>query len=452
MQQQLEIPILPEDGAPHSGITRTVFLSDGLLSLTHSASEEVNQGAQAPQFGMGLNNIALAYQEDPEEAEPIQEARVEEMSAPGPQPLELQGPLLILQDQIAPEAQPQDVDQVSMQVAENVASKNILVVGSSAAVDSAFEGAADSERDNITVKCTESMISRKEVEVAAIKGKQNVMVEPSDVSKKGTFGPHSAPCSPNSFDVQNIVQSHAMDIIDGSHLNCEEGLDLWIQHFAPATQGESNTFKIDIPISWFNFIIHLLLTPDKFGWITKLLKSELWTLLTANCSTEETISFHIPDTCSTSQAPSCKDFMQGSGKENEGISLAAHSSNGTGIPLQQVSPNKILILPLVEVVSRKRKDKEPLVETEVRRSDSIKRDNNGYRRNSCASKTCLPCHALPPTIPNKIVKNLTKSFCKVSEEEAREKLSKKLKKKDKEEVAKVPKATGDAEHPHAVQP
>ena len=158
VQQEAEIPVVPEDGAPNSSITTNVSLSDGLLSLTHSASEEVNQGAHAPLLGMGLHNIALAYQEDPEEAEPIQEARVEEMSAPGPQPLELQGPLLILQDQIAPEAQPQAVDQVSMHVAENVASKNILKVGSSAVVDSALEGAADSERDNIIVKCTESMI------------------------------------------------------------------------------------------------------------------------------------------------------------------------------------------------------------------------------------------------------------------------------------------------------
>ena len=46
-----------------------------------------------------------------------------------------------------------------------------------------------------------------------------------------------------------IVESHAMDIIDGSHLMSEEGLGMWIQHFAPATQGAVNTFKIDIPVS-----------------------------------------------------------------------------------------------------------------------------------------------------------------------------------------------------------
>ena len=52
---------MAEEGAPNSSITTTVSLSDGLLSLTHSASEEVNQGAQAPHIGQGLLNIALAY-------------------------------------------------------------------------------------------------------------------------------------------------------------------------------------------------------------------------------------------------------------------------------------------------------------------------------------------------------------------------------------------------------
>ena len=60
-----------EEGAPHSSITTTVSLSDGLLSLTHSASEEVNQGIQAPQFGQGLLNIALAYNAIEEEEEQI---------------------------------------------------------------------------------------------------------------------------------------------------------------------------------------------------------------------------------------------------------------------------------------------------------------------------------------------------------------------------------------------
>ena len=116
--------------------------------------------------------------------------------------------------------------------------------------------------------------------------------------------------------------------------------DLWVKHFAIGTNNNDHAFKIDIPVSWFNFIIHLLLTPDKFGWVMHLLKLELWKLLTANCDTEETILFHIPDAPLSSHAPSCKEIMLGLGKENEGISPAAHSSSGAGSPLQQVSPTR----------------------------------------------------------------------------------------------------------------
>ena len=232
---------------------------------------------------------------------------------------------------------------------------------------------------------------------------------------KGNYGSFSLPGSPSLLTLHSLAQDHALQIIDGAHLISEEGLDLWIQHFAPATQGDTTTFKIEIPVSWFNFIIHLLLTPDKFGWTMHLLKSDVWKFLTANCEHEDTLLFHIPDGCATSQAPACKDFILGLGKENEGISPAAHSSTGASSPLQQVFPNKVL--PLGEAISRKRREKEPMVETEVRRSDRIKKDNNGYRRKSCATQSCLPCNTIPPIIHNSVVKKLSKSFCKVAEED-----------------------------------
>ena len=85
-----------------------------------------------------------------------------------------------------------------------------------------------------------------------------------------------------------------------------------------------------------------------------------------------------------------------------------------------------------------------MVETEVRRSDEIKKDNMGYRRKSCDVSSCLPCNAIPPIVNNKVVKNLTKTFCKVSEDEVQDKLSKIPKKKGQEDVAKVSKVTGAA--------
>ena len=64
----------------------------------------------------------------------------------------------------------------------------------------------------------------EEVDRSALKGKESVPIEPTHMisnslvgNKNGTYGPHSLSCTPNSFDFQKIAESHAMDIIDGSH-------------------------------------------------------------------------------------------------------------------------------------------------------------------------------------------------------------------------------------------
>lgn len=246
------------------------------------------------------------------------------------------------------------------------------------------------------------------------------------------------------INMDTIIETHALSVIDGTHLISEEGLDLWIKHFAPGTIKDDSTFKISIPVSWFNFIIHLLLTPDKFGWTLHLLKSSLWQLLTAICGSEEFIDFHIPETCSVTQAPSCKMASpKDNEKENQGDNPALPSPTVVGGPLQQVSPNKVFLPTLGEAGTRKRRDKGPLIETEVRRSGRIRFENNGFKRNSCSGNICLPCNAIPPITHNKVVKNLTKSFCKVAEDELQEKLSKRPKMKEQGEVAKVSKATGN---------
>ena len=72
-QQQMEMLVLQEDGAPNSSITTTVSLSDGIWSNTHTASEEVNQGAQINPLGMGLQSILIAYQVDGEEEDFLQD-------------------------------------------------------------------------------------------------------------------------------------------------------------------------------------------------------------------------------------------------------------------------------------------------------------------------------------------------------------------------------------------
>ena len=150
---------------------------------------------------------------------------------------------------------------------------------------------------------------------------------------------------------------------------------------------------------------------------------------------DQAILFHIPDKCPTSHAPICQAIEEhlAKDKDKENIGVAAN---------MQDLESQALLQPFGQDNLRKRRSgKTPLVETEVRRSDRIKKDNNGYRRKICDTQSCLPCNAIPPVIPNKVVNNPTKSFFKVAEDELQERLSKRPKKKGQEEVDKVPKAT-----------
>lgn len=129
-----------------------------------------------------------------------------------------------------------------------------------------------------------------------------------------------------------------------------------------------------IPVSWFNFIMHLLITPDKFSWTVHMLKSPLWELLTPNNMSEETITSHIPDKCLVSQAPVCKEA---DGPTQDMVREGTKDCN------EEVNTEQALLLPFgVENPRKRRGGKTSLVEIEVRRSDRISKENAGFKRNS----------------------------------------------------------------------
>ena len=135
---------------------------------------------------------------------------------------------------------------------------------------------------------------------------------------------------------------------------------LWKQHFAPHDSARAQFAKVHV--SWFNFVVHMLISPEQFDSALKLLKSPLWSMITENV-VEEHFIFQIPDKCPVSQAHACKssrkgeqDFLLGN-KENE---ASDHNA------LVQVEEEHGL-------VSKKRRGKAALVETEVRRSDKIRK-------------------------------------------------------------------------------
>lgn len=53
------------------------------------------------------------------------------------------------------------------------------------------------------------------------------------------------------------------------------------------------------------------------------------------------------------------------------------------------------------------------METEVRRSNSLKVRNKGFKTSSCAKVSCLGCSSKPPIIPNSVIRNLGLELCQI---------------------------------------
>jgi hypothetical protein len=62
----------------------------------------------------------------------------------------------------------------------------------------------------------------------------------------------------------------------------EEGMKLWDRYFAPhspSANSEHNGKIFKVPVSWFNFITLMLVTPEKFNWAKSFLNSALWEII-----------------------------------------------------------------------------------------------------------------------------------------------------------------------------
>jgi hypothetical protein len=211
--------------------------------------------------------------------------------------------------------------------------------------------------------------------------------------------------NPNEAHLQiGIARTHFFPIDEEvTQFFSKEGMDIWEKYFAPhiSSSKENKGRLFHIPVSWFNFITLMLMTPEKFDWAVHFLNSSLWEFIKEPTENGNIISFIVPYKCVAQQAPTCK------------LSEISDEENGMETP---AAP------------ARKRKSKVPLVETEVRRSPRIVELNGGFKSHSnCKDKNCLTCNAASPQLQNRIVKNLVVLFCKVAEDGIDSKLMKKSK-------------------------
>jgi hypothetical protein len=203
-----------------------------------------------------------------------------------------------------------------------------------------------------------------------------------------------------------------------------DGVRSWAKLFAQT--GSSGMVKV--PLSWFDFCTINLLHPERFDWIKKLMGSKAWNLIISESDKDESFTFSIPKNCPSSSPVKCVSNRMNDCAGNSTSELIGSSSLSTlsaelnGNPIPSVNNLASFSTPKL----KRKLSKAPISVTEVRRSERVKINQQGYKAKSCKEKACLCCDVEPPTLSSKVIKCLGKEYCKVPEKlMSEEKLRKK---------------------------
>lgn len=170
-----------------------------------------------------------------------------------------------------------------------------------------------------------------------------------------------------------------------SDLDRQLGITEWKKHYVIAADASQ---PIYVPIEWVMFIACTLLDPNRFDWVKNFLKSPMWNITLEGSNSEDIYKFHIPKFCPTSVAPSCS--QETSSKESIqpfSTPLAGSTKHGTSQDILASSTSALHL-------KGKRKDRAPVVESEVRRSLRLQQLCNGFKKKKLA-KTETTYPAMP---------------------------------------------------------
>lgn len=158
--------------------------------------------------------------------------------------------------------------------------------------------------------------------------------------------------------------------------------------------GSEEQEAVKVPPNWVNFFCATLMNPEKFGWAKSFLLSSMWQIMCEGVDPETAFSFFIPENFPVSGIPQCLQVFD------------SEDDNSISTPQQEPNMEKLL--------SAKRKDRGPVVESEVRRSTRLQQLNKGYKHKTCQHVNCMACQAKPPVCSSKVIRNLNTSYCKVA--------------------------------------
>jgi hypothetical protein len=178
---------------------------------------------------------------------------------------------------------------------------------------------------------------------------------------------------------------------------------LWAKHFSLVGCPEQ---VINIPTDWAAFFTVMLLSPNHFDWAKSFLASKAWNLMIKHAKSDALMAFALPSKCPEGAEVCCDALAQNLDvlPEVESVAQNEDADNQQSVAHSEMAVNQQVIKTLTL---------SPVVETETRRSPRIRSRNRGFKHNSCPSKNCLACVALPPSMTKTMLKTLGEEYCKV---------------------------------------
>ncbi|XP_045090689.1 uncharacterized protein [Aegilops tauschii subsp. strangulata] len=128
----------------------------------------------------------------------------------------------------------------------------------------------------------------------------------------------------------------------------KEGAQIWSKHFAPTATSKD---IIQVPVDWVNFLSVTFLSPEKYEWAKQFITSKVWDIISQSKKEELCLPFALPNSCPDSSTLS--GILVTSQDQENTPSVLCGSQDIMSSSTSAIHHN------------RKRKDKGPLVETEV---------------------------------------------------------------------------------------
>ena len=121
------------------------------------------------------------------------------------------------------------------------------------------------------------------------------------------------------------------------------------------------SLSIPVPNEWANFIALALLTPDKFEWVKQLLSSQLWKIVSEDSDSSNLKPFVLPEECESVLQSICQN------KNDKEVLPTAVASTPPSKPSSVGMSSSTSAIQ----VYKKRKEKAPLVETQIPAKDCL---------------------------------------------------------------------------------